>query len=275
MMSRIKNLKLQVSATAKELIKTRMQNVAMKHELKYYTHDKVPHLVRVYLDIKKSYASDIRYNNIEKIFNVCYGNFDLDPEWVYDIEREIMLQHKLKYDQRCDDDDIITYQPKTGRPTKRSLIQCITIAKNELVKGIIYYGSKKHGYEIRVKHTTKRIPGVFSKEFLVRKPNVNFKKFDAIIKDDDNLQSQSPINIISNTVNLCNIVKSPTKTKFYEVISNLRNKIETLQSENQKLKKDLLATETLLNKEKQNCLPKTAKEMQTNLKSLHKKKVRL
>ena len=264
----VKHLKLQVITTAKELLKTRMQNVAFKNGLKYYTENKVEHFVRKYLDIKKSYASDIRTENLTKIFDVCYGNFDLDPGWVYDIEREIMLQHKLKYHQG---DNNTTYEPKTGRPTKRSLIQCINIAKNELVKGIIYYGSRIHGYEIRVKHTKQRPPGIFSKDFLVRKPIVDCKKFETILIDNEHIQSKSPINIINNTVNLCNVVKSPTKAKYYETISNLRNKIIKLQSENQKLKKDLLAAETIINRDKQDCLPKNAKEMQTNLKSLHKK----
>ena len=105
-----------------------MQNVAIKQGLKYYKKERVSHFVRRYVDIKKSYATDIRSDNLQKIFHVCYGNFDLDPSWVYDMEREIMLRHKLKY-EGCD--NITSYKTKTGRPTKRSLIQCINIAKNE------------------------------------------------------------------------------------------------------------------------------------------------
>ena len=136
----------------------------------------------------------------------------------------------------------------------------------------MYHGCKTHGYQINIGHTRQRAPGIFSTDFLVRKPVLNSKKLDTIIIDDEKIESGSPINIINNsTVNLCNIVKSPSKATFYETISNLRNKIIKLEGENRKLKKDLLAAETILNKGEQDCLPKNAKEMQTNLKSLHKK----
>ena len=139
------------------------------------------------------------------------------------MEHEIMIKNKLKYKEG---DEIITYKPKTGRPTKSSLIQCINIAKNDLVKGIIYHGSKIHGFEIRIKHTKNRLPGVFSNDFLVRKCNIDYKKKDVIIVDDeDKLKSDCPTDEVNHTVNICNLVKSPSKTKYIETISNLRKKL--------------------------------------------------
>lgn len=104
-------MKLQVVTMAKNIIKTRMVDVATKQGLKYYSHNKAEHFVRVYCDIKKSFATDISRKNLEKIFHVCYGNFDVDTEWIYSMEREIMFKNKLKYKE---EDEIITYKPKTG-----------------------------------------------------------------------------------------------------------------------------------------------------------------
>ena len=220
MIQNLKDLKLQVVTMAKNIIKTRMVDVATKQGLKYYSHNKVEHFVRVYRDIKKSFATDISRKNLEKIFHVCYGNFDVDTEWIYSMEREIMFKNKLKYKE---EDEIITYKPKTGRPPKSSLIQCINIAKNDLVKGIIYHGSKIHGFEIRIKHTKNRLPGIFSDDFLVRKCNIDYKNKDVIIVDDDDkLKQNFHTDEVSHTVNICNLVKSPSKNKFIETVSNLR-----------------------------------------------------
>ena len=71
-------------------------------------------------------------------------------------------------------------------------------------------------------------------------------------------------------------MKSPRKNKFIETISNLRKKIVDLECENKKLKQELVAAETIMTKDKQNCLPKTSKDIQTNLKmmkKIHKKRI--
>lgn len=149
------------------------------------------------------------------------------------------------------------------------MIQCINIAKNDLVKGIIYHGSKIHGFEIRIKHTKNRLPGIFSDDFLVRKCNIDYQNKDVIIVDDDDkLKQNFHTDEVNHTVNICNLVKSPSKNKFIETISNLRKKIVDLECENKKLKQELVAAETIMTKDKQNCLPKTAKDMQTNLKMM-------
>ena len=55
MIQNLKDLKLQVVTMAKNIIKTRMVDVATKHGLKYYSNNGVEHYVRVYRDIKKSF----------------------------------------------------------------------------------------------------------------------------------------------------------------------------------------------------------------------------
>ena len=63
LMESIKDLKYQVSSKIKQKLKDRMVKVGNKKQMTYYNVNGKKYFVRLYHDLKLSYASDIRRNN--------------------------------------------------------------------------------------------------------------------------------------------------------------------------------------------------------------------
>ena len=166
LMQSMKILKSQVISKIKQKLKDRMVKVANERKMTYYNEKGQNFHVRLYHDIKQSFGTDIRRNNLENIFHVCYGNFDIDKGWLHTFEHEVMRDIGLKY---SDLENTSSGEVKFGRPQSNSLVTCIAIAKNDLVKGIMKFGSARHGVDLKVKHTKGRNPGIFDDLFIKKK----------------------------------------------------------------------------------------------------------
>ena len=268
LMESIKDLKYQVSSKIKQKLKDRMVKVGNKKQMTYYNVNGKKYFVRLYHDLKLSYASDIRRNNLENIFHVCYGNFDLDVGWMHTLEHEIMQELELKY---SDLQNKSTDEVKAGRPQSTSLVMCIAIAKNDLVKGIIYYGSEKHGLEIRVKHTKGREPGIFQEQFIVKKPkNIEGSIKHFLIDDDTKMVDDKLLNV-DDHIECEDYFNKNIKYDEELLISKLRNKIKIIEEENKKLKRELGVAENLLTSNKKDSSFSNAKEIQKDLNKKQKK----
>ena len=279
LLKEISDLKIQVVKEIKNRLKLRLVKAANEQNLQYYTKDRKQFFVRIYHDIKKSFATDIRRENLKKIFHVCYAQFDLEKDWILSMEHDILMHFKLKYSS---EEDMTRYESKIGRPSTTSLGKIISIAKNDLVKGIIYHGSKIHGIELRVKHTVKRTPGIFQDDFIVKKNQLLFTDNNEVVINDDCIKINTQLdkedigdaNCYDTTKDIVegktcdkNIVQTTSMLKLE--ISKLRKKILNLEKDNNQMKRELSYTAKMLVPNKKKC-SLTAKEMQAEMKNTMK-----
>lgn len=271
LMDEISDLKIKVITEVKSRLKQKMLKEATNQSLRYYSSEKRQFFVRCFREIKKSFASDIRRENLKKIFHVCYGSFDIEENWMTILERDIMLHFNLQYQGG---DYFYSSWQKKGRPPCTSLVKCIAIAKNELVKDIIYKGSRIHGMEIRVKHVLKRPPGVFMDEFIIsKKHKITCDLGKKVVIDDDTTEVNSEEVQTKNDNSNIEIVSSEKK-EYEDKILDLQKKLKYFQEENKKLKKEMSVAEKEINKKELSSSKKSAQDIQNTLNSNKRNKVK-
>lgn len=138
--------------------------------------------VSVIKDVGTCWANDGGLENADKVWTCLYGQFDLSPSWLEDMEAKVLQQHNWIYDSTT------TKGEKNCGPKYTGCIsKIITSVRRGLLRNVNNNGRDAHGKHFRISEKSRekrRRPGVFLPAVMVVDTNAS-STADATVEVDD------------------------------------------------------------------------------------------